>query len=186
MPLAPQQGSEPAGKPPRRPGRPCQCTIFVLQMQFRMPPLPAILTLIICYMIRSRLYLDRTGRTGEEVFTYSVEDAEELGAGVNEPGLRVSFAEGGDDEELNDTEEALVRGDGEPGRVFLENRGLQDEPAGPRQAMADQEDTAQGPVLAAAASVVVSEPAVQHRRRGNYLQRRLGAVDGRALVECDN
>ena len=57
---------------------------------------------------------------------------------MEDPSISVSLKNRSDNDELNKTKETGVGGDGEPGRVLLENRGLQDEPAGPREAMADQ------------------------------------------------
>lgn len=53
--------------------------------------------------IRRYVYVGRM-----EIDTYGVKDGEELGAGVEGPGVGVPLHEGGDDEELDDAEEAGV------------------------------------------------------------------------------
>ena len=99
------------------------------------------------------------------------------------PGVGVPLHEGGDDEELDDAEEAGVGGDGEPRRVLLQHGGLEHQPAGPRQAVPDQVHATQRPVLLAGG-----------HGHGHLLQLELvaaaaaaaGAEDGGALVERDD
>lgn len=79
--------------------------------------------------------------------TNRIEDAEDFSTVVEDPSLRVSLKNCSNYDELNKTKETGVGCDGEPGGVLLENRGLQDEPGGPRQAMADQVYAAQSPAL---------------------------------------
>lgn len=68
---------------------------------------------------------------------------------MEEPSLRIALNNGGDDEELDYPKEASTGSDGEASRVLLENGGLKNEPTGPGQAMADEEDAAEGPALGA-------------------------------------
>ncbi len=80
--------------------------------------------------------------------TDSIEDSEQLSTRVKNPRLWISLTDESNDHELEKTEETRVGGDGEASRVLLKNRGLQHEPAGPGQAMANKVDATQGPVLA--------------------------------------
>lgn len=100
---------------------------------------------------------------------------------MDEPSVGIPLHKGSDNEELNDSKEALIRSEGEPSRELLENRGLQNEPSGPGQAVADQEYAAQSPILALGIA-----KRQQLRRRHHALKARGRAVDGGTFVESDH
>lgn len=79
--------------------------------------------------------------------TNRVEDGEDFTTIVENPSLGVSLQKSSDDQELNESEEAGVRGDGKASRVFLKNGRLHNEPTRPGQAVANQKDTTKGPVF---------------------------------------
>lgn len=94
--------------------------------------------------------LPRDSVNKNEVYwvTHRIEDAEEFCARVNKPCLRVSLNNKSYNQKLNKAKEAGIRRNREASRVLLQNWGLQDEPSGPRQAMANEIDAAKSPVFA--------------------------------------
>ncbi|RWV78998.1 hypothetical protein GW17_00059936 [Ensete ventricosum] len=115
---------------------------------------------------------------------YRVEDGEELAAGVKDPSIGVPLDEGGDDEELDHSEETRARGHREPRRVLLQHGRLEHQPPGPRQAVTDEEEAAQRPVL----PLGITQP--QHcgrgGRRGRFVQRARRAEYGGTFVQRDD
>ncbi|RRT61266.1 hypothetical protein B296_00034779 [Ensete ventricosum] len=107
---------------------------------------------------------------------YRVQNGEELAAGVEHPGLGVPLDEGGDDQELDHPEEACVGGDGQPRRVLLQHRRLEHEPARPGEAVADEVQATQRPVLANG----------WRRELACSVEGTRGAEDGRAFVQGDD
>jgi hypothetical protein len=112
--------------------------------------------------------------------TYSVDDCEELGSGVEHPRVCVPLHECGDDEELDDAEETGVGGDRQASRELFEHRALQHQPPRPRQAVADQVHAAQRPVLGRLAAA--GHQLLSH----DHLLELVRAEDGRAFVERDH
>jgi hypothetical protein len=103
---------------------------------------------------------------------------------VEHPRVCVPLHERGDDEELDDAEEAGVGGDGQAGRVLFEHGALQHQPPRPRQAVPDQVHAPQRPVLGRLAAghqlLIISH---DHHHLMLELVR---AEDGGALVERDH
>lgn len=66
---------------------------------------------------------------------------------MENPSLCVSLDERRNDQKLYHAEEARIRRDGEPRRVLLQHGGLQHQPPRPRQAVPDQVQAPQRPVL---------------------------------------
>lgn len=66
---------------------------------------------------------------------------------MENPSLHVSLDERRNDQKLYHAEEARIRRDGEPRRVLLQHGGLQHQPPRPRQAVPDQVQAPQRPVL---------------------------------------
>lgn len=100
------------------------------------------------------------------------------------PCVGVPLHEGGDDEELDDAEEAGVGGDGQARRVALEHGRLQHEPAGPRQAVAHEVDAPQRPALVVVVVVAAARRGHGHGHGCGHGGRR--AEDGGALEERDD
>lgn len=80
--------------------------------------------------------------------TDRVQDAEDLATTVEDPGLCVSLSNQSNDHELYESKETSIGSDRETSRVLLQHWGLQNQPAGPGEAVTNEVDATQRPALA--------------------------------------
>lgn len=78
-----------------------------------------------------------------------VKDNEEFASRANLPSFRIPLHRGCDREELDDAEEASEGSNREASGVFLQQRGLQNEPARPTHAAKNEANATERPILLA-------------------------------------